>query len=158
VTTDCYSGVRLNEPFLAERLAMVVIWGTTHAGKVDQVPGGMFHVVTRFGHVYYVPLFPTASFLVLEETGDGGFQGAQIPFSFKSALAGWLRGFSVVGLIVSGIWLAIALADKKLGPFAWVRPCSLASSQRLCSCSLTNSSSSPKPAMSGPRNWLSTLV
>jgi hypothetical protein len=101
---------------------MVVIWGTTHAGKVDQVPGGMFHVVTRFGHVYYVPLFPTASFLVLEETPDGGFQGAQIPFSFKSALAGWMRGFGIVGLIVGGIWMAIALLDPKVAPFAWVTP------------------------------------
>ena len=31
---------------------MVIIWGTTHAGKVDEVPG-MFHVVTQFGHLYY---------------------------------------------------------------------------------------------------------
>jgi 4-amino-4-deoxy-L-arabinose transferase-like glycosyltransferase len=101
---------------------MVIIWGTTHAGKVDEVPGGMFHVVTRFGHVYYIPLIPTASYIVLEKTADGGFRGADIPLSFKSILAGWLRGGSVIAIIGACIGLAIALFDKKAGPFAWVLP------------------------------------
>jgi hypothetical protein len=101
---------------------MVVIWGTTHAGKVDEVPGGMFHVVTRFGHLYYIPLIPTGSFLVLEKTADGGFRGTQIPFSFKSLLAGWLRAFSIVALIGAGIGLIVTLADNKAMPLAWIAP------------------------------------
>jgi hypothetical protein len=101
---------------------MVVIWGTTHAGKVDEVPGGMFHVVTRFGHLYYIPLIPTGSFLVLEKSTDGGFRGTQIPFSVKSLLTGWLRGFSIVALIGSGIGLIATLADQKSLPLAWIVP------------------------------------
>jgi hypothetical protein len=101
---------------------MVIVWGTTHAGKVDEVPGGMFHVVTRFGHVYYIPLIPTASYLVLDTTADGGFNGAPIPLSFKSMLAGWLRGGSIVAIIGAGIWLAIVLTSARAAPLAWVWP------------------------------------
>jgi len=101
---------------------MIIVWGTTHAGKVDEVPGGMFHVVTRFGHLYYVPLIPTGTYLVLEKMADGGFHGTQIPFSFKSLLTGWLRAFSIVALIVAGIVLAITVADNKSMPLAWIAP------------------------------------
>jgi hypothetical protein len=101
---------------------MVIIWGTTQAGKVDEVPGGMFHVVTRFGHVYYIPLIPTASYLVLEKTADGGFNGAPIPLSFKSILAGWLRGGSIAAMIAAVIWLAITLTSARAAPLAWVWP------------------------------------
>jgi hypothetical protein len=92
---------------------MVIVWGTTNAGKVDQVPGGMFHVVTRFGHVYYIPLIPTASYVVLQELADGEFHGSQIPLSFKSILAGWLRGGSIVAILGSIVAGAIAIFDKK---------------------------------------------
>jgi hypothetical protein len=101
---------------------MVIIWGTTHAGKVDEAPGGMFHVVTRFGHLYYIPLIPTGSFVVLEKTADGGFRGAEIPFSFKSLLAGWLRGFSIVVMIGAAIGLVATLADNKSLALAWIFP------------------------------------
>ncbi len=101
---------------------MVIVWGTTHAGKVDEVPGGMFHVVTRFGHVYYIPLIPTSSFVVIEKLADGGFNGAAIPLSFKSILAGWLRGGSIVAMIFAAIGLAITLSDAKAAPLAWLVP------------------------------------
>ena len=100
---------------------MVIVWGTTNAGKVDQVPGGMFHVVTRFGHVYYIPLIPTASYVVLQELGDGEFNGAQIPLSFKSILAGWLRGGSIVAILGSIVALAIMVIGNK-GPGQWTLP------------------------------------
>jgi hypothetical protein len=103
-------------------IAMIVVWGTTHAGKVDEVPGGMFHVVTRFGHLYYVPLIPMSSFVVLEKTAEGGFRGTQIPLSFKSLLAGWLRAFCVVALIGAGVGLLFTLVDKRSPPLAWVGP------------------------------------
>ena len=101
---------------------MVIIWGTTNAGKVDQVPGGMFHVVTRFGHVYYIPLIPTASYVVLDELGDGGFNGAQIPLSFKSILAGWLRGGSIVAILGAIAATAIMVLDKNAAPGGWIVP------------------------------------
>lgn len=100
---------------------MVIIWGTTQAGKVDEVPGGMFHVVTQFGHLYYIPLIPTGSFVVLEKTADGGFRGAPIPLSFKSLLAGWLRAASTIALVISCVVLPF-LFTKDAAPFAWTLP------------------------------------
>ena len=46
---------------------MVIVWGTLEAGKVDEVPK-LFHVETRFGHVYYLPLIPLGSVAVFEKT------------------------------------------------------------------------------------------
>ena len=102
---------------------MVIIWGTTHAGKVDEVPG-MFHVVTQFGHVYYIPLIPTGSYIVLERNNDGGFRGVSIPISFKSWLVAWLRAGCIVAIIASIILGIIAFAEaaKNPGNFAWILP------------------------------------
>ena len=101
---------------------MVIVWGTINAGKVDEVPGKLFHVVTRFGHVYYIPLIPTGSYVVLQETADGGFQGAPIPLSFKSILAGWIRGGSIVAILISVVTTAVMLLDAKMPPYSWVGP------------------------------------
>jgi hypothetical protein len=101
---------------------MVIIWGSVNAGKVDEVPGGMFHVVTRFGHLYYVPLIPMGSFIVLEKMSDGSFNGAPIPLSFKSILAGWIRGGSIVAMIGAVIGTLIMALDKNGPPFGWVLP------------------------------------
>ena len=40
--------------------AMIIVWGTKLYGKVDEVPG-MFHVATRFFHLWYIPLVPLSS-------------------------------------------------------------------------------------------------
>jgi hypothetical protein len=100
---------------------MVIIWGTTHAGKVDEVPG-MFHVVTQFGHLYYIPLIPTGSYIVLDKNSDGGFRGVSIPISFKSWLVAWLRAACVVGTIAMTILTAVMLADVQRHPFNWIGP------------------------------------
>jgi|GEM_PF-1472004 hypothetical protein len=99
---------------------MVIVWGTTNAGKVEEVPGGMFHVITQFGHVYYIPLIPTGSFVVFEKTADGGFRGAPIPMSFKSILAGWVRGGSIVAILASVVAVPIMLSDARNAPSAWI--------------------------------------
>src|SRR5690349_4791585 len=96
---------------------MVIIWGTTHAGKVDEVPG-MFHVVTQFGHVYYIPLIPTGSYIVLEKNNDGGFRGVSIPISFKSWLVAWLRAGCIVAIIASIVIGIIAIAESAKNPGA----------------------------------------
>jgi hypothetical protein len=94
---------------------MLIIWGQRLCGKVDEVPG-LFHVRTRFFHVYYIPLIPLATFIILagSETGNG-FKGKQISMSFKSVLFGWLRGGCVVGAIVGTI-VAIVNACQLGGP------------------------------------------
>jgi hypothetical protein len=85
---------------------MIIVFGTRLFGKVDEVPG-LGHVVTRFFHVYYFPLIPYESFLVLAKSGDQ-FRGAKIPLSAKSVFVAWLRAGAIVGAVIAGI---IALAE-----------------------------------------------
>src|SRR5262245_1299157 len=92
---------------------MYIIGGTTYRGKVDVARGGLFYVVTRFEHLFYVPLLPQASFVVLQKTPSGGFLGTQIPLSWKSVLMAWLRAaLAIVGIVVC-IPLAIGLGDQQ---------------------------------------------
>ena len=86
---------------------MIIIWGQRLCGKVDEVPG-LFYVRTRFFHVYYIPLIPLQTFIILagSETGSG-FKGKPVSMSFKSVLFGWLRGGCVVGAIVGTIGAVI---------------------------------------------------
>lgn len=81
---------------------MVIIWGSGVYGKVDEVPR-LFHVATKFGHLYYVPLIPLGSVVVLENSGDN-FQGVNIPLSGKSIILAWLRAILVLGAIVGTIY------------------------------------------------------
>jgi hypothetical protein len=94
---------------------MIIIWGQRLCGRVDEVPG-LFHVRTRFFHVYYIPLIPLQSFIILAGSESGsGFKGKPVSMSFKSVLAGWLRGGSVVGAIVGAI-VAVVNACQLGGP------------------------------------------
>src|SRR5205809_786095 len=95
---------------------MIIIWGQRLAGKVDRVPG-LFYVTTQFFHLYYVPLIPLKTYVVIEGTEEGdGFKGVGVPMSGKSVLIGWLRSALVLGIIASVIFAAIAafeFADKQ---------------------------------------------
>lgn len=72
----------------------MIVAGTRLAGKVDQSSAG--YVVTRFVHVWFVPLVPLSSWFVTEA-------GARsIPFSLKSAFVGYARGFGVVAALGGG--------------------------------------------------------
>ena len=88
---------------------MIVIWGSGVYGKVDEVPR-LFHVATRFGHLYYVPLIPLGSVAVLENSADG-FQGVNIPLSGKSVIFAWLRAILVVGAIAGTIYGLVQLSE-----------------------------------------------
>ena len=88
---------------------MIIVWGTIEAGRVDEVPK-LFHVATRFGHVYYLPLIPLGSFAVFEKTASG-FQGAKIPLSLKSVLVAWLRAASIIGGAGLAIFGCVSLAN-----------------------------------------------
>src|SRR5262245_37163752 len=80
---------------------MIIIWGVRQAGTCDKVPS-LFYVRTQFFHVWYIPLIPLKSFVILHGSeGDGGFRGTQIPMSGKSVLFGWLRTGAVIGGLVS---------------------------------------------------------
>ena len=105
---------------------MVVVFGTGLYGRVDKVPGA-FSVATKFFHIFWVPLLPLGSHIVVDETDDG-WNGVPIELSGRSVLAAYLRG----GLIGGGIWsivlsVAIYCADDAgaqdaamAGNFFWV--------------------------------------
>lgn len=82
---------------------MIIVWGSGLYGKVDEIPGGLFHVATKFGHIYYLPLIPTGSHIILSKEGDQ-FRGVEIGLSGKSILMAWLRA----GMILAGVGLTIA--------------------------------------------------
>jgi len=90
---------------------MIIIWGARLYGKTDEVPG-MFHVATKFGHLWYIPLIPLGSHIVLEQTGKG-WRGVPVPLSGKSILAAWLRGSGIAGMIIAAIGMAVEVSDRR---------------------------------------------
>jgi hypothetical protein len=97
----------------SEKRVMYIVMGVARAGKVDVAPD-LFHVESDFGHVYYVPIIPLKSFLVLKP--HLGQREVAIPLSFKSIFFGWLRGGSLVafgGFLIAGI---IQFVDNKPNP------------------------------------------
>jgi len=98
---------------------MILIYGESKYGKVDRVPG-LFHVVTSFAHLYYLPLIPIGTFVRVEGAGD---VGRRIRTSGKSVLMGYLRSYSFLGaLIASGLPVFEYLKAAKRGmnwDFPW---------------------------------------
>ena len=85
---------------------MIIVYGTRLFGRADAVEG-VGHVCCRFVHIMFVPLVPIETVFVLP---DG--RGMKIPFSFKAAASGWLRG----GALFTGIaCLLAALASFSSG-------------------------------------------
>lgn len=72
----------------------MIVFGTRLCGKVDETRVG--HVVTRFVHVWFVPIVPLSSWFVVGESGR------PIPLSLRSIVAAYLRGFGVVAALGSG--------------------------------------------------------
>jgi len=94
---------------------MIVIWGTRTAGKTDQREGQ--YALTRFAHVYWIPLFPVSAMWV---TRDG--VGHQTKMSGKSVVAGYARTwgpiFTAAG-ICGLVSLPVAIVAVSLTALAW---------------------------------------
>ena len=90
---------------------MSLHFGTKLMGKVDEVPR-MGYVSTQFFHVNYLPLIPTGTYFVLEESGDN-FRGVTLPLSFKSILVAWLRAALFLGFIGTVIASIIMFSEHK---------------------------------------------
>lgn len=102
---------------------MLIIFGTRLYGKVDEVPG-LFHVATNFAHVWYLPLIPLGSHVVVERTSEG-WQGVPIGLSIKSWLMTWLRAAMLLtGLGAAGWAVGLHLQGRSWWPAALV--CGLA--------------------------------
>jgi len=90
---------------------MVIIFGQRLCGRVDQVPGACY-VATRFFHVYYIPLIPLSSWVIVEGSeSDKGFRGQQIGLSGKSIVYGWLQAFLIIFGLVYSIYGAIQISE-----------------------------------------------
>jgi hypothetical protein len=73
--------------------------GTAAYGTCDVVPG-IFHVATRFLHVYFIPLFPQQSRLYVRR-GKGAFE-IPIRRSWKSILLAWARTATLAAAVAEG--------------------------------------------------------
>jgi len=90
---------------------MIIFYGTRLCGKVDQVPG-LFFVGTKFAHLYWVPLIPLGSTVVLEETAEG-WRGVPFGLSLKSWLTAWVRTFCLFAGILSGGMVFVMLQESQ---------------------------------------------
>jgi hypothetical protein len=81
---------------------VIIIFGEKSYGKVDRVPG-VSYVVTIFAHLNFLPLIPVRSFLVVEGTEEGGqFRGKQVSVCLKSVLAGYVRVWCGLVMLIAG--------------------------------------------------------
>lgn len=78
---------------------MVIVYGTRFYGKVRAC--GASYLATQFVHLYYVPLIPIATQLILEQNGDGTYKGIKTSFSVKSMLAAYLRVWGPIACIAA---------------------------------------------------------
>ncbi len=84
---------------------MIFIWGKKFFGKVHQVRG-VCSVATIFFHIFFFPIFPLRTYIVLDEVAtptksenlDGWFYGVQIPLSPWSIIVGYFRG--ILGFLI----------------------------------------------------------
>jgi hypothetical protein len=70
-------------------MLVYIRYGTRLSGKVDSFAGS--YVATKFFHIWYVPLIPLSSWLVL-----GNDSGIAIPMDWRSVLAGYARGIGSI--------------------------------------------------------------
>lgn len=96
----------------------MIVFGLRTFGDCSEVPEH-FHVATKFFHVWYVPLIPVGSFLVLEEDDDDSFRGISLGLDFRSLLMAWFRAFWVLlalGCIGFGVMALINGPPVLIGP------------------------------------------
>jgi hypothetical protein len=97
---------------------VIIFYGTRRTGKVSGRDGQ--YAVTRFAHVYYLPLFPIAGLWI---TGEDRGHVAKV--SWKSVLAGYARTWGpLVGLGVmftgpAGVVAGIGCVAAAAATLAW---------------------------------------
>jgi hypothetical protein len=96
----------------------VVVFGSTLYGKVEAIPG-VCHVATRFLHCFFVPLFPTSSWLVVDdlELTAGGEDIIRLPsMHWGSVAVAWLRFFLLAATFLLGLISVTKVGlDRPLG-------------------------------------------
>ncbi|RMG18516.1 MAG: hypothetical protein D6731_01860 [Planctomycetota bacterium] len=90
---------------------MVIVYGTGYYGRVQAIPG-VGYVATRFAHIYYVPLLPLQSYLVVRESWWAPKEGVKIGPSLLSVFVAWLRA----AMVIAGLALYFGLISHRLEP------------------------------------------
>src|SRR4051794_6499134 len=88
---------------------MIIVYGTRFYGKVKAC--GSSFLGTQFVHIWYVPLIPVGTHLVLGESGNGNFRSIKTEFSFKSMMAGYLRVWGPIG-VLAAIGLTLSALEE----------------------------------------------
>lgn len=98
---------------------MIVIYGTQFYGQVDSYAGQ--RQLTKFFHIYYVPVIPVGTLWVTREL-DQGYSGHAVQMSGKSVLAGYARVWgpvAAIGAIATGSGGGILAAGALAALSAW---------------------------------------
>lgn len=100
---------------------MIVIYGTAFYGKVNS-HGGQ-HQLTRFFHLYYMPLIPVGTLWATDRL-DEGYRGHDVRMSGRSVLAGYARVWGPIAVIAAvatgGVaGLAAAVGAAVLCAWSW---------------------------------------
>ncbi|MCC7252612.1 hypothetical protein [Hyphomicrobium sp.] len=106
---------------------MFMLGGQNFYGKIDRVPG-LFYVATQFIHLFYIPLIPMGTHLVVEDQNDmalrrdaplryrtaksidflvGGnsFRSAKLGFNLRSLLYAWANIALIIIILRDGYYL-----------------------------------------------------
>ncbi len=87
---------------------MILIWGQRLYGKCERVPGE-FYVATKFFHLWYIPLIPLGSWVVIEGSdGEDGWRGTPLALVWKSLAFAYFRLLMVAGF-VGGLCATLAI-------------------------------------------------
>ncbi len=98
---------------------MIVIYGTRFYGEVDSYGGQ--RQLTRFFHIYYVPLIPVGTVWVTRDA-ESGYDGHAVRMSGRSVVAGYARVWgpvAAVGALIAGSIGGFVAALGLLGVMAW---------------------------------------
>jgi hypothetical protein len=85
----------------------MIIYGKRLCGRVERVPG-VLYVATQFFHLYFIPVAPVESFVVVEGSeGEKGFKGVKTGFNAKSIVLAYCKTLLFLGgsimLMIGGI-------------------------------------------------------
>jgi hypothetical protein len=92
---------------------MIIIHGESRYGKVDHVPG-LFYVTTSFFHLWFFPLIPLRSYILV--AGTSGQKGVSMGLSVKSVLTGWARALLFIATSAALVFAIINCWDFFLSP------------------------------------------
>jgi nicotinamide riboside transporter PnuC len=80
-------------------MLITITFGTKFMGKVDDV-GDFLWVETKFHHVFFAPVIPVQSWIVMRERNGGGVAQIKIPTSLKSVAVAWMWYVGIIAGVV----------------------------------------------------------